>query len=86
VKRYLDKNRLRSASHPPYSPSECRATFLFGHVKRMPPGTESQTAEEFLEAVIQILSDIPRDTLMVIFHQWVERLQACIDGHEDCVE
>jgi hypothetical protein len=48
--------------------------------------TEFQTAEELLEAVVQILSDIPLETLMVIFHQWMERLQACIDGHGEYVE
>jgi hypothetical protein len=59
--------------------------FLLDHVKRMLQETESQTAEELLEAVIQILSDIPLDTLMATFHQWVERLQACIDGHREYV-
>jgi hypothetical protein len=55
------------------------------------PGTErlfpfrrcydnAPTAEEFLEAVVHILSEIPLKTLIVMFYQWMERLQACIDG------
>jgi hypothetical protein len=44
-------------------------------------GTEFQAAEELLQAVFQILSDIPLETLMTTFHRWMERLQACIDGH-----
>jgi hypothetical protein len=48
--------------------------------------TEFQTAEERLEAVIQILSNSPLETLMAAFRQWLERLQAYIDGHERYVE
>jgi hypothetical protein len=44
-------------------------------------GTEPQTAEELLKAVVQILSDIPLEILMARFHQSMEGLQACIDGH-----
>jgi hypothetical protein len=49
--------------------------------QRMFQGTEFQNTEEFREAVVQILSDIPLETLMVTFRQWMERLQARIDGH-----
>jgi hypothetical protein len=38
-------------------------------------GTEFRTAEELLEAMVQILSDIPLETLMTRFHQWMERLR-----------
>jgi hypothetical protein len=44
-------------------------------------GTEFQTAEQLFEAMVQILSDIPLETLMVTFYQWMEKLQACITGH-----
>jgi hypothetical protein len=30
--------------------------------------------------VVRVLADIPLETLMAIFHQWLQRLQACIDG------
>jgi hypothetical protein len=49
-------------------------------------GKEFQTAEAFLEAMVQILSDIPLETLMATIHQWMEMLQACIDGHGEYVE
>jgi hypothetical protein len=49
-------------------------------------GIEFQTAEELLEAVVQILSDIPLGTLMTTFHQWMEKLQTWIDGHGEYVE
>jgi hypothetical protein len=59
---------------------------LSRHVKRLFQRTEFQTAEELLEAEVQILSDIPLETLMSTFHQWMERLQACIDGYGEYVE
>jgi hypothetical protein len=87
VKQYLDENGLRRASHPRYcpdlAPGDC---FLFGHVKRMLQGTEFQTAEELLEAAAQILSDIPLERLMATLHQYMNRLQACLDGHGENVE
>jgi hypothetical protein len=49
-------------------------------------GTEFQTAEELLEAGVQILSDIPLETLMAIFYQWMERVRACVDGCGEDVE
>jgi hypothetical protein len=75
------------ARHPLYSPDpEPSNPFLFGHVKEILQGTEFQTAEELLEAVVQMLSEIPLETLMATFHQWMERLQACNDGHGEYVE
>jgi hypothetical protein len=49
-------------------------------------GTEFQTAYELPEAMVQILSDIPLDTLIATVHQWMKRLQACIDGHGEYEE
>jgi hypothetical protein len=78
VKQDLDENGLRSVPHPPDSPERAPSNFLlFNHVKRMLQGTKFPTAEELLEVVVQILSDIPLKTLMATFHQWMERLPAC---------
>jgi hypothetical protein len=44
------------------------------------------TAEELLDGVVRILADIPLETLMAIFHEWLQRLQACIDGDGEYVE
>jgi hypothetical protein len=83
VKQSLDENSLKSAPHPPYSPERALSDFfLFDHRKRKLQGTEFQTAEELLEVVVDLLSEI----LMATFHQWMERLQACIDGHGEYVE
>jgi hypothetical protein len=48
--------------------------------------TEFQTAEELLDGVIRILDDIPLETLMATFHEWLQGLQAGIDGDGEYVE
>jgi hypothetical protein len=55
-------------------------------VKRLLQGTEFQTAEELLDGVVRILVDIPLEALMATFHEWLKRLQACIDGDGEYVE
>jgi uncharacterized protein (DUF2236 family) len=49
--------------------------FLFSHVKRLLQRTEFQTTAELLDRVVRILADIPLETLMTIFHEWLQRLQ-----------
>jgi hypothetical protein len=73
IKQYIEDNNLKSAPHPPYSP-DCSNW------------TEFHTAEELLDGVVQILADIPLETLMATFHEWLQRLQACIDGDREYVK
>jgi transposase len=87
IKQYLEDNNLKSAPHAPYSPDLAPSDFfLFGHMKRLLQGTEFQTAEEFLDEVVRTLADIPLETLMATFHEWLQRLQACIDGDGEYME
>jgi hypothetical protein len=55
-------------------------------MKRLLQGTEFQTAEEVLNGVVRILADIPLETLMATFHEWLQRLQACVDGDGEYVK
>jgi hypothetical protein len=55
-------------------------------VKRLFQGTEFQTAEELLDGVVRIQADVPLETFMAAFHEWLQRLQACIDGDGEYVE
>jgi hypothetical protein len=55
-------------------------------VKTALRGTVFESAEELLEAVMTILRGIPTATLLATFHQWMDRLQTCIDTGGDYVE
>jgi hypothetical protein len=66
--REQPEERTTSTSLPGLSTERL---FLFGDVKRKLQGTEFQTAEELLEAAVQILSE----TLIATFHQWMESLR-----------
>jgi hypothetical protein len=48
--------------------------------------TVFESAEELLETVTTILRGIPTETLLATFHQWMDRLQTCIDIGGDYVE
>jgi hypothetical protein len=66
----MEDQNLRTASHSLYSPDLAPSDFvLFGHVKRALKGAEFQNPGEFLDAVVQIVTDIPLDTLTATFHQ-----------------
>jgi hypothetical protein len=83
----MDDNGLRIAPHPPYSPDLAPSDFfLFGHVKTALRGTVFDSVEGMLEAVTTILRGIPAETLLATFHQWMDRLQTCIDIGGDYVE
>jgi hypothetical protein len=79
VKQYLEEYGLRTAQDPPYFPDLAPSDFfLFGHVKRALQGSEFQTVEELLAAMVGILNAIPTETLMSTVHEWIRRLQTCI--------
>jgi hypothetical protein len=83
----MDDNGIRTASHPPYSPDLAPSDFfLFGPVKTSLRRMVFESAEELLEAVMTILRGIPIETLSATFHQWMDRLQTCIDIGGDYVE
>jgi hypothetical protein len=53
---------------------------------RLLQGTEFQTVEELLDVVVRILAGIPLEALMATFHEWLQRLQAYINGDGEYVE
>jgi transposase len=87
VKQYMEDHRLRTAPRAPYSPDLAPSNFfLFGYVKRALQGSEFQTVEELLAAVVGILHAIPTETLISTFHEWIRRLQTCIGIDGEYVE
>jgi hypothetical protein len=83
----MEEHGLRMAPHPPYSPDLAPSDFfLFGYVKRALQGSEFQTVEKLLAAGVTILNAIPAETLIITFHEWIRRLQTCIDTDGEYVE
>jgi hypothetical protein len=83
----MEEHGLRTAPHPSYSPHLAPSDFfLFGYVKRALQGSEFQTVEELLAAVVGILDAIPTETLISTFHEWIRKLQTCIDTDGEYVE
>jgi hypothetical protein len=87
VKRYQEEHGLRTAPHPRYSPDLAPSDFfLFGYVKRALQGSEFQTMEELLAAVVGILNAISSETLTPTFHEWIRRLQKYLGTDGEYVE
>jgi transposase len=87
VKQFMEEHGLRTAPHPPYSPDRAPSDFfLFEYVKRALQRSEFQTLEELLTALVGILNPIPTETLISAFHEWIRRLQTCIDIDGEYVE
>jgi histone-lysine N-methyltransferase SETMAR len=62
--QYFNKNRMKSAPHPPYSPDLVPSDFyLFGYVKRCLAGLSFEDADQLLAAVEDVLEGIEKMTL-----------------------
>jgi hypothetical protein len=60
----------------PYSPDIAPYDFvLFGHAKHCLSGIVFQSADELLDALASVISNIPMDTLYRVFEHWMERLE-----------
>jgi hypothetical protein len=87
VKQYLEEHSLKTAPHPLYSPDRAPSDFfLFGSVKRALQGSEFQSVEELLAAVVAMFNAIPTETLISTFHEWIRRLQTSLDTDGEYVE
>jgi hypothetical protein len=83
----MEEHGLGTAPYPAYSPDLAPSDFfLFGYVRRALQGSEFQTVEEPLAAVVGILNATPTKTLISTFHEWIRRLQTCIDTDGEYVE
>jgi hypothetical protein len=87
VKQSMEDHGLRTAPHPLYSPDRVpRYFFLSGYVTRALQRSEFQTVEGLLAMVVRFLSTIPTETSISTFHEWIGRLQTCIDTDGGYVE
>jgi hypothetical protein len=72
----MDHQSLKRAPHPPYSPDLVpSALYLFGHVKHQSQGHGFTKGAELVSAFSEILNQIPTDTLVDVFDDWMRRLQ-----------
>lgn len=84
VRQYMKCNKMKRAPHPPYSPDIAPSDFyLFGYIKEKLKGCTFNSAEQLLDAIIQISEDISKETLKKVFLHWEKRLQKVIDTNGD---
>lgn len=87
VARYLETHRMKKVPHPPFSPDIAPSDFyLFGYVKNRLQGLHFDSMESLLENVVEILSEITKDTLKKVFKDWMDRLQKIINNNGEYFE
>ena len=79
---YMTDHGMRRMPHPPYSPDLAPCDFfLFGYIKTKLIGSEFATKDEALEKINAILKEIPKETLISTFYEWMRRLEEVIDSN-----
>jgi hypothetical protein len=78
---FLSGRKAKFAPHPPYSPDLAPSDFfLFGYLNRELRSCFFSSVEELLGDVNRLLSDIPAEMLVSVFHEWVSRCERVIAG------
>jgi hypothetical protein len=84
---FMDANRVTRDLHPPYLRDLGRCDFfLFGHVKRQLSGCHFDYADDLLTPVQEILDGFDKPTLIMVFEEWVRRLEQCIETKESTLD
>lgn len=83
---YMSKHGMHRMPHPPYSPDLAPCDFfLFGYIKTHLVGSEFATKDDALAKINAILLEIPKETLIATFREWIRRLEEVIkSGGEYC--
>jgi len=86
VSNYMNNNKMNRIRHPPYSPDLAPCDFfLFGYMKQHIAGTVFKDMEDATAQITQWLVNIPKETHIAVMHEWMTRLQKCIDLKGDYV-
>jgi hypothetical protein len=81
---FLAENSLIRVLHQPYSPDLALCDFwLFGHMKGALSGSQFPGPEDLLTGIPEILSEIQRSELKLVFHHWRERIQCVLDNDKN---
>jgi histone-lysine N-methyltransferase SETMAR len=80
TQQHIRRLGLKNLPHPPYSPDLAPSDFfLFGHVKEKLKGQKFPNEKALLQAIQNVLGEIPKATLIRVMDEWLRRLQAVID-------
>ena len=86
VIQFMDLHQMKRALHPPFSPDIAASDFyLFGFLKDRLAGKVFESVDELFEGIAQILSKIPQETLINVFHEWEERLRQVIEKNGEYI-
>lgn len=76
---FLYDTGVQPLSHPPYSPDLAPCDFfLFPEVKKRLRGKRFESVEAAVEAMNEVLSDIPKSDFKNCFDRWFSRMDQCI--------
>jgi histone-lysine N-methyltransferase SETMAR len=85
--QYFNENRMKSVSHPSYSPDLAPSGFyLFGYLKRCLAGLSFEDAVQLLAAIEGVLEGTDKVTIQAVFVEWMDRLRKCIATNGDYPE
>jgi hypothetical protein len=77
---FMDANGMTRAPYSPCSPHLASSDFfLFGDAKRQLSGCSFDHDDDLLTAVQEILDGFDKPTLIMVFEEWVMRLQQWIE-------
>ena len=76
----LEGNGLARLPHPPYSPDLAPSDFfLFGYLKMRLEGRDFNSDEELFMEASKVLQAIPNTVLRDVYHEWIRRLEKCVE-------
>jgi hypothetical protein len=72
----IARTKATRVIHPAYSPDAAPSDFfLFGHLKREMIGFRASSPEEILCEIRRIFDQIPKETLLAVYNNWIARVE-----------
>lgn len=78
---------MKRAPQPTYSPDIAPSDlFLFVYIKSKLNGQHFDSVESLLEEILEIISEISKETLKKVFEDWERRLNEVINRNGEFIE
>jgi histone-lysine N-methyltransferase SETMAR len=78
-KAFEETPNMKEMPQPPYSPDIAPCDFfLFGYLKNRLKNYVINNSEELFNITLEIMTEIPRQTRLNVFHEWIFRLETVI--------